>query len=191
MIKPVFLMQPIPYFGEKIDEEWVAEPKIDGWRMQIIRYENGEVEFWGRRLERNPNWTEKLKKFIKIVESFLPPSSILDSEITDERGRRYIPSIFADKKDSKPKIYVFDVIFFGGKEIYKLPFYERRKIIENINFLPPFFLIEQFEIEEGIDKLLKKAKENNWEGIILKNKNSIYEIGKEGPIATEFWRKIK
>lgn len=191
MIKPVFLMQPIPYFGEKIDEEWVAEPKIDGWRMQIIRYENGKVEFWGRRLERNPNWTEKLKKFIKIVESFLPPSSILDSEITDERGRRYIPSIFADKKDSKPKIYVFDVIFFGGKEIYKLPFYERRKIIENINFLPPFSLIEQFEIEEGIDKLLKKAKENNWEGIILKNKNSIYEIGKEGPIATEFWRKIK
>lgn len=184
-------MQPIPYFGEKLDEEWVAEPKIDGWRMQIIRYEDGKVEFWGRRLERNPNWTEKLKRFIKIVESFLPPSSILDSEITDERGRRYIPSIFADKKDSKPKIYVFDIIFYEGKEIYKLPFYKRRKILESINFLPPFFLIEQFEIKENIDKLLKKAKENNWEGIILKNKNSTYEIGKEGPIATEFWRKIK
>ena len=191
MIKPIFLMQPIPYFGEKLDEEWVAEPKIDGWRMQIIRYEDGKVEFWGRRLERNPNWTEKLKRFIKIVESFLPPSSILDSEITDERGRRYIPSIFADKKDSKPKIYVFDIIFYEGKEIYKLPFYKRRKILESINFLPPFFLIEQFEIKENIDKLLKKVKENNWEGIILKNKNSTYEIGKEGPIATEFWRKIK
>ncbi len=191
MIKPIFLMQPIPYFGEKLDENWIVEPKIDGWRMQIIRYEDGKVEFWGRRLERNPNWTEKLKRFIKIVETFLPPSSILDSEITDERGRRYIPSIFANKRDSKPKIYVFDIIFFEGKEIYKLPFYKRRKILENINFLPPFFLIEQFEIKENIDKLLEKAKENNWEGIILKNKNSIYEIGKEGPIATEFWRKIK
>lgn len=191
MIKPIFLMQPIPYFGEKLDENWIVEPKIDGWRMQIIRYEDGKVEFWGRRLERNPNWTEKLKRFIKIVETFLPPSSILDSEITDERGRRYIPSIFANKRDSKPKIYVFDIIFFEGKEIYKLPFYKRRKILENINFLPPFFLIEQFEIKENIDKLLEKVKENNWEGIILKNKNSIYEIGKEGPIATEFWRKIK
>ncbi|MEO0240252.1 MAG: RNA ligase family protein [candidate division WOR-3 bacterium] len=191
MIGPIFLMQPIPYLGEKIDENWIAEPKIDGWRMQIIRYEDGRVEFWGRRLEKNPNWTNKLKRFVPLVEKFLPPESILDSEITDERGRRYIPSIFTDKKDSKPVIYVFDVIFLEGKEIHKLPLKERRKILEKINFIPPFFIIEQFEIKNNIEELLKKVKENNWEGIILKHKDSTYEIGKGAPRATEFWRKIK
>lgn len=191
MIKPIYPMQPIPYFGEKIDENWIAEPKIDGWRMQIIRYENGKVEFWGRRLERNPNWTFKLIKFTKIVENFLPPGSLLDSEITDERGRRYIPSVFANRKDSKPRIYVFDVIFYKGEKIANLPLKKRRKILESINFIPPFSIIEQFEIKNNIQQVLQKVKENNWEGIILKHKDSIYEIGEEAPHATEFWRKIK
>lgn len=35
---PIWLMQPIPYFGELIGEDWIYEPKIDGWRVQIIRY---------------------------------------------------------------------------------------------------------------------------------------------------------
>lgn len=35
---PIWLMQPIPYFGEKIKGEWIIEPKIDGWRMQLIKY---------------------------------------------------------------------------------------------------------------------------------------------------------
>jgi len=30
VIGPVWLMQPIPYFGEKIKGEWIYEPKIDG-----------------------------------------------------------------------------------------------------------------------------------------------------------------
>lgn len=191
MIKPIYPMQPIPYFGEKIDENWVAEPKIDGWRMQIIRYEDGRIEFWGRRLEKKPNWTPKLKKFAEIVKKFLPDGSLLDSEITDERGRRYIPSIFAGRKDSKPKIYVFDVIFFKGKDVSSLPLKKRREILESINFIPPFFLIEQFEIKNNLDEILKIVKENNWEGIILKHKYSIYEIGEKAPHAIEFWRKIK
>jgi len=46
-------MQPIPYFGEKLGSGWVYEPKIDGWRLQIIKFPNSEVELWGRRLEKN------------------------------------------------------------------------------------------------------------------------------------------
>jgi ATP-dependent DNA ligase len=67
-------MQSIPYFGEKLKGEWIVEPKIDSWRLQIIKHLNGKIEYWGRRLEKNPNWTENLKflnKFWKIYHQGL------------------------------------------------------------------------------------------------------------------------
>lgn len=53
-------MQPIQYFGEKLEGEWIVEPKIDGWRLEIIKVK-GKVYFYGRRLEKNPDWSDKLK----------------------------------------------------------------------------------------------------------------------------------
>jgi len=29
-------MQPIPYFGEEFKGDWIVEPKIDGWRLQVM-----------------------------------------------------------------------------------------------------------------------------------------------------------
>jgi ATP-dependent DNA ligase len=62
-LKPIFLMQPIPYFGEKLKGEWIVEPKIDGWRLQIIKYEDGKIEYWGRRLEKKSKLDRKFKIF--------------------------------------------------------------------------------------------------------------------------------
>ncbi len=88
--------------------------------MQIIRYEDGKVGFWGRRMIEKPVWTERLKKFILLVQKFLCDGSILDFKITDKRGRRYIPSIFANKPNSQPEIYIFDVIFWKEKSVSEL-----------------------------------------------------------------------
>jgi hypothetical protein len=66
VIGPVWLMQPIPYFGEKIKGNWIYEPKIDGWRMQILRYPKGQVEFWGRRL--GDNFKNAWKEAVKICK---------------------------------------------------------------------------------------------------------------------------
>lgn len=189
---PIYLMQPIPYFGEQLDRDnWIVEPKIDGWRMQIIRYENGKVEFWGRRLEKNPNWTDKLKNLSLIVKRFLPPGSLLDSELTEKNGRRYIPGIMANRKDLEPQIFVFDVIYFSGKNVSDLSFKERRQILESINFLPPFYLVNRLKLEGDVNRIVGMAKEKGWEGIVLKHKNSTYKVGKEAPYVTEFWKKIK
>ncbi|MEO0253819.1 MAG: hypothetical protein ABIN20_00145 [candidate division WOR-3 bacterium] len=192
-IKPVYLMQPIPYFGEKLDyQNFICEPKIDGWRMQVLRYLNGKIEFWGRRLEKNPNWTFRLNYLIEIAEKFLPPGTILDSELYDERGRRFIPSLFT-KKGGKPLIYVFDILFYKGEKVYDKELMERKKVLESIDFLPPFKLIEYKKIicKDDIFKYLKEAKEKGNEGIILKHIKSKYIILEEGPSSTEFWIKIK
>jgi ATP-dependent DNA ligase len=183
-------MQPIPYFGEKLSGEWIYEPKIDGWRMEIIKFQ-GKVEFWGRRLEKKPNWTKKLIGIIpKRALNNIPNGTILDSELYSDRGRRFIPSLFAPECKAKPIIYVFDIIFYKGEFVGNLPLKERKKILEFIEWKDPFQLI-RYEKVTDIEKHLREALMNNFEGIVIKELNSPYVIGKDSPMATANWRKIK
>jgi ATP-dependent DNA ligase len=188
-LKPVFLMQPIPYFGEKLKGEWIVEPKIDGWRLQIIKYENGKIEYWGRRLEKNPNWTENLKFLDKFLEN-VPKGTLLDCELYSTKGRRGIPSVLKKTGKAKPLIFVFDVVFFRGKFVGEKTSKERKKILEKIKFKEPFFVLE-FEPLKNLKKSMEKSAKKGYEGVILKELNSKYQISYQAPIATHHWRKIK
>lgn len=69
---PIFLMQPIPYFGENLKGNWIVEPKIDGWRLQIIKYSNGKIEYWGRRLEKKTKLDKTSELFGQIFATNSP-----------------------------------------------------------------------------------------------------------------------
>lgn len=191
---PIFLMQPIPYFGEKLRGQWISEPKIDGWRLQIIKYQNGKIEYWGRRLEKKPNWTKHLKYLNKYLKK-IPKGTLLDCELYSTKGRRGIPSVIRKTGKAKPKIFVFDVIFLKGRFFGKKPLKERLKILRKLKFKKPFFLIESEKLKnlktENLKKALKKAIKKGFEGIILKNLNSPYLISEQAPMATHHWRKLK
>ncbi len=186
---PIFLMQPIPYFWEKLKGEWIVEPKIDGWRLQIIKYKDGKIEYWGRRLEKKPNWTKNLK-YLNYALKEVPNGTLLDCELYSTKGRRGIPSVIRKTGKAKPKIFVFDIIFYKGKFLGKEPLRERKKILKKLKFEKPFYLLE-FERLKNLKKSLKDAFKKGYEGIILKNLNSPYLISKEAPIATHHWRKLK
>ena len=189
---PVWLMQPIPYFGEELKGDWIVEPKIDGWRMQIISYLSGKIEFWGRRLEKKPNWTEKLLYLINPLKNLLPQGTLLDCELYSEGGRRFIPSLFARHPKVKPLVYVFDVIFWEGEFVGRRPLNERKRILSSLKFNPPFYQMEFHFWEKGdIKEEVKNALQKGWEGIVLKKWDSLYKLIEEGPVATIDWRKVK
>ncbi len=187
---PVWLMQPIPYFGEKIRGEWIYEPKIDGWRMQIVSYEKGKIECWGRRLERNPNWSAKLDYMIEGLRDAVPEATILDCELCSSRGRRFIPSLFARKLKAKPIVYIFDMIFFNGADISEKPLRKRKDLLSMIRFKPPFFCVKGKKLTDKKKNFSAEIKKGH-EGIVIKKMISPYQVGKEAPIATQWWRKIK
>jgi ATP-dependent DNA ligase len=183
-------MQPIPYFGEEIQDEWIYEPKIDGWRMQIIHYRKGKIECWGRRLERKPNWTAKLSYILEELNSALPDGTLLDCELHSDGGRRFIPSLFAQNPKVKPIVYVFDVVYYKGENIGKKTLKSRKNILNRLRLKSPFIPVPGKplkNIEEDYASEVKKGSE----GIVIKKINSPYLIGKESPIATQWWRKIK
>lgn len=176
-------MQPIPFFGEEMSDEWVYEEKIDGWRLQIIKYK-GVVEFWGRRLEKIPNWTSKLCKYENFLKD-IPDGTLLDSELYSVKGRRGIPSVLVGKLE--PMIFIFDIIFLGGKFLGDLELIKRKEILKNFVWEPPFYL-HKFYPFQGFEQIKISGIS---EGIILKKCSSKYRIGKDAPIATSDWRKVK
>lgn len=186
---PVWLMQPIPYFGEELTGDWIWEPKIDGWRMQIIKKEEG-VEFWGRRLERKPNWTEKLKGVPKEGLSELPPGTILDAELYCEEGRRFIPSLFTPNPKGKPVVLVFDIIFYKGEFVGNLPLIKRKELLSSLQLKEPFFFLPGNRVD-NLEWHLREAIFRGHEGIVVKEQKSPYLLGSDAPMATASWRKIK
>jgi len=187
---PVWLMQPIPYFGEKFEGKWIVAPKIDGWRLQIIRYPDGKLELWGRRLEKNPNWTDKLQNIARLAEKIFPPATLLDAELYSTRGRRFIPSLFAKTSKALPLIFIFDIIFYKGKFTGNLPLEKRKEVIQKFHLKPPFYRVEWTiltDVKENLIGMIKKG----YEGIVVKKLSSLYQLAKDGPMATPDWRKIK
>jgi ATP-dependent DNA ligase len=188
-LKPVWLMQPIPYMGETLDGDWIVEPKVDGWRLQILKA-NGKIQFWGRRLEKNPNWTDKLN-YLSDFLRHIPDNTILDAELYSEKGRRFIPSLFKKNPDVRPVIMVFDVLYLNGEKVFMLPLKDRKLFLENLNLKEPFYLMPYKKLVNDVKTHLLEEKKKGYEGIVLKMLYSPYEIGKDGPIATIFWRKVK
>lgn len=183
-------MQPIPYFGEELEGEWIWEPKVDGWRMQVLKYDDGRVGIWGRRLERHPDWTPRLPYLVECASKILPPGTLLDSELSHPQGRRYIPSLFTSKGSKDAQILVFDIVFLEGEFIGNLPLNQRKELLLSLKLTPPFFILP-FKPIQNLPKHLQEAIEEGHEGIVIKNLSSTYIVGKEAPIATENWRKIK
>ena len=188
---PVWLMQPIPYFGEQLEGAWIYEPKYDGWRMQLIKYSNGEPKIFGRRLEKNPDWTRKLNYITEKLEKFLPVGTILDAELCSNKGRRFIPSLFCPNPKAKPQIFVFDIIYLNNEFLGNRELWERKQILkEEIKFEPPFYYTE-FKQLKNISSALRNALEQSHEGIVVKKLESFYFISEEAPTPTADWRKIK
>ncbi|MGB9607772.1 MAG: hypothetical protein ACPL7E_04460 [bacterium] len=183
-------MQPIPYFGEELEGRWIWEPKVDGWRVQVIKYEKGRVEIWGRRLERHPNWTHRLPFLVEGADEILPEGTLLDAELYHPEGRRFIPSLFTNKGAPFAQLLVFDIVFLKGNFLGNLPLEERKEILISLKLRPPFINIECKPVID-LTSHLKEALTQGHEGIVIKELSSLYLVGKDAPIATEYWRKLK
>ncbi len=166
------------------------ESKIDGWRMQIIHHDDGRLEFWGRRLEQKPNWTEKLTSLIPAAKKIMPGGTLLDAELCSDRGRRFMPSLFARKPKAKPIVYIFDVIYFKGKFVGDQPLTKRKKILDQLEYAESFQPVAYKKLTD-LKQEYKRATRLGNEGIVIKKFDSRYQVGKEAPIATQDWRKIK
>lgn len=172
------------------DSDYVSQYKIDGYRL-LIHVENNMVKGITRNLNNETNSLPELQEidwpdggYIFDCEAiaYNKKGESLGFKETSERiGRKH--GVLTDDKTIHFK--VFDLLYNKDTDISNEPFKNRFKQLQNV--IPEHEYIEVIPIFENISKSLQLAEENNYEGVIVKNKNAPYMFGKR----SKYWRKIK
>ncbi len=120
---------------------------------------------------------------------------ILDGEavVLDEQGRSDFGLLQQDlggrggkRVTTKTIFYAFDVLYLDGHDLSKLPFSERRAMLESLITEQDGIIRISQEIEADGETLLRTACAHGLEGIIAKNRHQPYRSGRTGD-----WLKIK
>jgi bifunctional non-homologous end joining protein LigD len=188
--KPRFIEPMKPRLLEKppTTGDWMYELKFDGIRAIAVKIDK-KVSL----LSRNEN--ELAGRFPEIVEAIkdLPAREcVIDGEVValDEEGRssfQLLQSLELEGRKSPLRFYVFDLLQLNGKSLLRLPLTQRKDLLEKLceNIGEPI----RFSGEIGSDatKLLAEVKRRGLEGLIGKQRNSVYEPGRRSGA----WIKLK
>ena len=179
-------------------QEWIAEWKWDGIRGEIIK-RNGHLFVWSRGEELI---TEKFPEYAPL-QNILPDGIVIDGEIISLSASRsdnidFMPLPFAAlqtrigrKNITKKQLteapvgfIAYDLLEYNNEDYREYPMFERRKLLEKIvadanqKFLRISPIIEYNSWEE-LSIIRSRSRDIGSEGIMLKRKNSIYQVGRK------------
>jgi len=180
------------YFNKEI----IAEYKYDGIRAQIHKKDN-KIRIFSRRLDEISFYLPEVVESISSLKGVF----ILDSEIISIKNDKVLSFNILQRRLRRKNIdkklieeiplraIVYDVLFYNGKQVYKLPLRERKELLKNIDFKDRielgFFKIVRNSAE--ISKLFEESLNKGFEGIMIKDPDSPYTPGKRG----KAWIKLK
>ncbi|HYU26150.1 MAG TPA: DNA ligase D [Thermoanaerobaculia bacterium] len=152
------------------EKEWIYELKYDGFRA-VTAISGGELAMWSR------NEIDLAPRFPKVAEALRKlklPEVVLDGEIValDEEGRSRFQLL---QQGNRTLIFIFDILWLDGHDVRKLPYLDRRELLERTLRRPPALVRTSEQLEMTGDKALLHAAEHGLEGVIAKRKSSIYE----------------
>ncbi len=171
---------------------WIYERKLDGERVVAIK--NGKKIYLKSRNYKklNDSYPEIEKEISKLKEDKL----VLDGEMVAFEGNVTSFSRLQDRMHIKSRkeaensnvavyYYIFDIIYFGGYDISKLPLNERKRILkEGIDFSG--HLRYTPHRTQNTKKYYQEACRKGWEGLIVKKEDSKYVHSRSG-----HWLKFK
>lgn len=188
------------YEPDKVVYPIRAEYKLDGSRLQIHKWGTQTQLFSRRGIDKS----QTLLEIVEIASIFNAQSCIIDGEViaVDDYGnplpfqallKRTVPKELKPKElaERMEKVRVtfraFDILYLNGQELVKNPFSTRRKYL--LEVVPPEFIVEGVDCQNEIElmRFYEEALKKKYEGIVVKNLNAPYEIGKR----TYTWLKLK
>ena len=183
------LEKEIQDLGER--KNWQAEYKWDGIRGQLIK-RNNEIFIWSRGEELV---TSQFPEIMEMLQNF-EGNFVLDGEILAVKNDEVLNFNELQKRLNRKnltkkmleeipvQVFVYDLLEFENEDLREIPLQERRILLESllqknpnerIN-IPPIVETENWE---DLIEIRKNSRENNSEGLMLKNKNSTYHSGRK------------
>jgi len=185
---PKFVRPCIPTTAKAIPrgDDWLHEPKLDGYRFQIVK-DGRQVRLYSRNAT---DWTRRLPMLAQALQGLPCRSAVLDGELflPDRSGAPDFRGLQAAMR-SRPDdvaVFVFDLLYRNGNDLRPLPLYERRRRLIGLVSraeLPCLHLVRAFE--DGA-RLFKAAERHGLEGIVSKRRDAPYLSG-----PSKAWVKVK
>jgi bifunctional non-homologous end joining protein LigD len=168
--------------------DWIFELKFDGIRLIAVKT-GKKVSL----LSRNKN--ELSGRFPEIVETIknLPAREcVIDGEVValDEEGRSSFQLLQAREMEGRKSpvyFYAFDLLQLDGKSLIALPLEVRENVLEKLCADAGDPIRYSGNIGSEAKPLLEEVKRRGLEGIIGKQRNSVYEPGRRSAA----WIKLK
>jgi len=168
------------------DPDWLYEVKWDGYRA-IATINKGEVNLISRN---NKTFNDKFYSIYKLLQKW-KINAVLDGEILvlNDKGVSDFGALqnWRSEADGELVFYVFDILWYEGKNLMGLPLNQRQAILKDI--LPTDNdHIRQSKVfnASGID-FFNAAERMGLEGIIAKKASSVYT----SDLRSREWLKIK
>jgi bifunctional non-homologous end joining protein LigD len=163
------------------DAEWVYELKYDGFRAVIAITQSGIAMLSRNELDLAPRFPKTFEALKKIKAKEL----VVDGEVVvlDEHGA---PRFQLLQQGGNERLILFDILWLNGQDLRRLPYTERRKLLEKAFAKPPAGIAVSQVLAMSGQEALQHATREGWEGVIAKLKSSVYETRR-----SKEWLKIK
>jgi DNA ligase-1 len=191
---------------EKLGGKCIAEYKYDGERLQAHK-QGDDVTLYSRRLEnissQYPDAIGLIKNNVKAKEAILECECVAVDVDTGEmrpfqelmhRRRKY--EIAKAVEDYPVSLFMFEALYFDGKDLTLEPYPVRRRMLERIIRESDRVRIANHMTTSRVDELEKfflKAIEDGCEGLVCKSigKDSMYQAGARGWLWIKYKRDYK
>lgn len=174
-------------------DEWVAEPKLDGWRASVHVHKRGVLTYCGRNAAE---YSGKLPYIEEALRGLLPPDSAVDGELIggewgDVQGVMtrgdgpHMPSAAIPALT----MVVFDITRFNGVDTRANEWRERRELLEKLFLAAPVKAeapIQLVPVGDSTAATLEAMLDLGMEGLVCKRRDAPY-VNKR----SNAWIKVK
>ena len=167
------------------DPEWEYEVKWDGYRA--VAFRKGKLSALKSRNDKS--FADKFYPVFEAISAW-EINAVVDGEIVavTEDGVSNFNKLqnWRSEADGELLYYVFDILWYEGRDLMPLPLAERKAILHGL--VPPEGIIRSgYSVDAEGTAFFEAADKLGLEGIIAKRSDSAYHPGER----TRDWLKIK
>ena len=154
----------------------IWEIKLDGYRALAVKSPTGVTLFSRNKKSLN-------RQFPYIVEALadLPEGTVVDGEVVaiDDSGRPNFNLLQNFRAEAaRIQYYVFDLLCWKDRDLTRLPLIERRMLLNALLVVNDKRITIADYVDAAPRDLLAAVREQGLEGIVGKQKDSHYQLGK-------------
>jgi bifunctional non-homologous end joining protein LigD len=168
--------------------DWIYELKFDGIRLIAVKNDE-KISL----LSRNQNdLSARFPEIVEAIEHLPARECVIDGEVValDEKGRssfQLLQALEMEGRKSPVYFYAFDLLQLDRKSLIALPLKARKDVLEKLCADAGDPIRYSGPIGSDAKRLFEEVKRRGLEGIIGKQRNSVYEPGRRSGA----WIKLK